>query len=57
MKAKLTAEAVRIIRDEYRAGNATQKELAARFNTTQATISRAIRGDLWRHVSTEVVTR
>jgi DNA-binding MarR family transcriptional regulator len=57
VKAKLTAEAVRIIRDEYRAGNATQKELAARFNTTQATISRAIRGDLWRHVSTEVVTR
>lgn len=45
--AKLTAEQVGQIRDEYRAGGITQKEIGERVGLSQAQVSRIINGARW----------
>lgn len=47
LRAKLSREQVETARNEYEAGVATQKELAARYGVHTSTMSRAIRGLNW----------
>lgn len=46
-QAKLTSGHVAEIRARFARGNVLQRELAAEFGVTQATISRAVRGESW----------
>lgn len=56
-KAKLTADAVRIIRAEYAVG-ITQRELAKRYGISSSVISEIITGKAWAHVpATEKAAR
>ncbi len=48
--AKLTEDIVRIIRRAYKTG-ATQTELAAIYNVTQANVSEVVNRRTWRHVN------
>lgn len=43
----ITKEIAIKIKDEYKSGNITQKELSKRYGITQQTISKIIRGKLW----------
>ena len=45
--AKLTPEMVYDIRNLYKKGSITQKELAAIFGVTQSQISRIVRANRW----------
>jgi ribosome-binding protein aMBF1 (putative translation factor) len=49
--SKLTDELVATIRSEYRRDGASQRELAERYGVSQQTLSKAIVGDTWRHVT------
>lgn len=46
-QARLTRHQVRTIRQEYAAGTATQRQLAARHGVSQNAVSMAIRRDTW----------
>jgi hypothetical protein len=48
--AKLTEDAVRAIRRDYVRRKVTQNQLAARYGISQRTVSRVIRGKIWKHV-------
>lgn len=48
--ARLTADAVREIREAYAAGRESQGALAIRFRVEQATISQIVTGHSWRWV-------
>lgn len=47
--AKLTEEAVVLIRQRYKAGGIRQRDLAAEYGVTRPTISRAL-SNAWQHV-------
>ena len=47
--AKLTAEQVRAIRQRYAEGDILQRELAALYGVTHQTVSKIVRGDIWRY--------
>ncbi len=49
--SKLSAEAVRQMRDEYAAGSASQEAISRRYGVTQATVSKIVRGARWRHIA------
>jgi hypothetical protein len=49
--AKLSAAAVRAIRQDYANGLSTQQELAARFGVAPSLIHRVIHGESWRSVA------
>ena len=49
--ARLTADDVATIRKRYAVGGVSQESLAAEFGVIQATISKVVRRDTWRHVS------
>jgi HNH endonuclease len=49
--SRLTDEAVRELRALYAAGGVTQRELAEYFDVSQGTVSRAWRGEHWKHVT------
>lgn len=48
--AKLTERDVRAIREEYRRGKSTHKQLAGKFGVYVGTIGKIIHGVKWRHV-------
>jgi hypothetical protein len=48
--AKLNPDAVRHIRETYKAGGVTQHELAAFYGVCQATIRELLHGETWKHV-------
>lgn len=48
--AKLDDEKVREIRALYARGHIRQRDIAARFGVTQATVNRVLLGHIWRHV-------
>lgn len=48
--SKLTEDQVRELRDLCAAKNATQMQLAARYNVSQATVSDIIRRRIWNHI-------
>lgn len=48
---KITEEQVKEIRALYDRGDLTQKEIGSRFDITQATVSKIIRGDRWGTVN------
>lgn len=48
--SKLTNKKVRIVRKMAERGNFTHQKIADKFGVTQATISKVIKRDLWRHV-------
>lgn len=48
--SKLTEGNVRAIRDEYRAGGVTQKQLAAKYNVSSRPIYDILRGKCWKNV-------
>ena len=50
-KAKLTAEIVRAIRDEFATGTVTQTELAKKYGVSRGTIQFVIARKVWAHVS------
>lgn len=50
--AKLTAEKVAIIRQDYSSGIATKKQLALRFGVSNVLIGFIIKRKIWRHVHT-----
>lgn len=49
-KAKLTAGQVRLIREEYESGEATQQELAEAYDVVHSTIGFIVRGETWQHL-------
>ncbi|ATN94422.1 HNH homing endonuclease 3 [Bacillus phage BSP10] len=49
-KAKLTAEKVSKIREMYRTGEYSQRELGKRFNVSKTTIANIINNKIWSHV-------
>lgn len=49
--SKLTDQAVREIRDMYRPGTVSQKELAEEFGVSQQMIARILAGISWKHVA------
>lgn len=49
--SKLTDAAVRIIRFEFDAKLATQRQLAARFNVSQTLVAQVTRREIWKHVT------
>lgn len=49
--SKLTDQAVREIRDMYRPGTVSQKELATEFGVSQQMIARILAGFSWKHVT------
>ena len=48
--AKMTAEKVRAMRKEWRAKLVTQRELATKYNISQAACNKILRGITWKHV-------
>lgn len=49
--ARLSDEAVRIIRTEYAAGGVTQQALAERYGVSLMLINGIVRGKRWKHVT------
>lgn len=50
-ESRLTEDAVRAIRDRYKAGGISQSQLGREYGVTQATIFRALHGVCWAHVT------
>ena len=50
VQSKLTEEGVIAIRDLYRTGNFTQKEIACNYNMNRKHIGEIIRGNQWKHI-------
>jgi hypothetical protein len=48
--SKLTADKIPVIRAVYAAGGISHRLLALRFNVSQNTVGRIIRGEGWRHI-------
>lgn len=48
--SKLTKKQVLAIREEYKTGNITQKELAIKYNVSQVTIWMIVTRRTWRHI-------
>jgi len=49
-RARLTAEAVRQLRQRYRFGRVTLKQLASEYGVHFDTVSKAISGVTWSHI-------
>lgn len=49
--ARLTEDAVRVMRSRYTAGGVTLRQLAAEYQISPGTVSKIVRREKWRHVA------
>ncbi len=49
--ASVTDDVVRAVKADYAAGGITYRELAAKYGISRTTVSRIVRGQIWKHIT------